>query len=109
MKNATWPVAAGSLLAGFGVAEATGVRALGGVVLVAGASWCALRWRQSAGGARTVALLLVYLGTFVGAHLHVMRDTVGPWPTVLIAAAVTGFAVWALADAAVGRSAAATA
>ena len=109
MKNATWPVAAGSLLVGFGVAEATGVRALGGVVLVAGAGWCALRWRHSAGSARTAALLLVYLGTFVGAHLHVMRDTVGPWPTVLIAAAVTGLAVWALADAAVGRSASATA
>jgi hypothetical protein len=96
MRNATWPVAAGSLLAGFGVAQATGVRALGGIVLVAGAGWCAQRWRHSAGTGRTVALLLVYVGAFIGAH--VIADAVGAWPAVLIAAAVTGLAVWALAD-----------
>jgi hypothetical protein len=107
MRNATWPVAAGSLLAGFGVAQATGVRALGGNVLVAGAGWCAQRWRHSAGPARTATLLLVYVGAFVGAH--VIADPVGAWPAVLIAAGVTGLAVWALADAAVARSAGATA
>jgi hypothetical protein len=107
MRNATWPVAAGSLLAGFGLAQATGVRALGGVVLIAGAGWCALRWRHTAGPARTGALLLVYIGAFVGAH--VIADPVGAWPAVLIAASVTGLAVWAVADAAVARSAGATA
>lgn len=107
MRYATWPVAAGSLLLGFGVAEATGVRALGGIVLVAGAGWCALRWRNNAGTARTAALLLVYVGAFIGAH--VIADGVGAWPAVLIAAAVTGLAVWALADAAAARSAGATA
>jgi hypothetical protein len=107
MRNATWPVAAGSLLAGFGLAQATGVRALGGVVLVAGAGWCALRWRQSAGPARTAALLGVYLASFVGAH--VIADPVGAWPAVLIAAGVTGLAVWVMADAAVARRAGATA
>jgi hypothetical protein len=107
MRNATWPVAAGSLLVGFGVAEATGVRPLGGVVLVAGAGWCALRWRRRAGPGRTAALLLVYLASFAGAH--VIGDAVGAWPAVLIAAGVTGLAVWAVADAAVARSAGATA
>jgi hypothetical protein len=107
MRYATWPVAAGSLLVGFGVAQATGVRALGGIVLVAGAGWCALRWRHTAGPARTAALLLVYVGAFIGAH--VIADGVGAWPAVLIAAAVTGLAAWALADAAVARSAGATA
>ncbi len=107
MTSVTWPVAASSLLAGFGVAEATGVRALGGIVLVAGAGWCALRWHRSAGNARTAALLLVYLGAFAGAH--VIADPVGAWPAVLIAAAVTGAAVWAVADAAPARSAGATA
>ena len=48
----TWPVAAGSLLIGFGVAQATGIRPLGGLVLVAGAAWCTVRWRRSAGAAR---------------------------------------------------------
>jgi hypothetical protein len=107
MRNTTWPVAAGSLLLGFGVAEATGVRAIGGIVLVAGAGWCALRWRRRAGPARTGGLLLVYLASFVGAH--VIADPVGAWPAVLIAASVTGLAVWAVADTAMARSAGATA
>ncbi|MEA2154284.1 MAG: hypothetical protein QOE11_424 [Solirubrobacteraceae bacterium] len=107
MRNATWPVAAGSLLLGFGVAQATGVRPLGGIVLIAGAGWCALRWRRSAGTGRTAALLLVYLGAFIGAH--VIADPVGAWPAVLIAAGLTGLAVWAVADSAVTRQTGATA
>jgi hypothetical protein len=107
MRNATWPVAAGSLLVGFGVAQASGIRALGGVVLVAGAGWCALRWRRSAGAGRTAALLLVYVGAFAGSH--VIADAVGAWPAVLLAAGVTGLAAWALADAAVAPAGGATA
>jgi hypothetical protein len=107
MRHATWPVAAGSLLLGFAVAQATGVRALGGLVLVAGAGWCAARWLRSAGAARTVALLVVFLGAFVGAH--VAADVVGAWPAVLLAAALAGLAAWALADAADTRAGASTA
>jgi hypothetical protein len=102
MRNATWPVAAGSLLLGFGVAQASGVRALGGVVLAAGAGWCALRWRRSVGPSRTAALLLVYVGAFAGSH--VIAGTVGTWPAVLLAAGVAGLAAWALADAAVAHA-----
>ena len=104
MRTATWPVAAGSLLLGFAVAQATGVRALGGIVLVLGAAWCAARWQRSAGPGRTAALLVVYVGSFVGSHL--IADAVGAWPAVLIAAALTGLAAWALADAAVTRASA---
>ncbi len=102
MRTATWPVAAGSLLLGFGVAEATGVRALGGIVLILGAGWCATRWQRGAGPARTAALLLVYIGAFAGSHL--IADAVGAWPAVFIAAGVTGLAAWALADAAMTRA-----
>ena len=102
MRNATWPVAAGSLVLGFGVAQASGVRALGGVVLAAGAGWCALRWRRSAGTGRTAALVLVYVGAFAGSH--VIAGTVGAWPAVLLAAGVTGVAAWALADAAAAHA-----
>ena len=97
MRNATWPVAAGSLLAGFGVAQATGV----------GAGWCATRWRSRVGTGRTVALLIVYLVAFIGAH--VIADPVGAWPAVLIVASITGLAVWAVADAALARGAGAAA
>ena len=102
MRNATWPVAAGSLVLGFGVAQASGVRALGGVVLVVGAGWCALHWRRSVGPSRTAALLLVYGGAFAGAH--VIADSVGTWPAVLLAAGVAGLAAWVLADATVAHA-----
>ncbi len=97
----TWPVASGSLLLGFAVAQATGVRPLGGVVLVAGCGWCAVRWLRTAGRGRTAALVAIYLGAF--ALSHVVAGAVGTWPGVLLAAAVAGAAAYALADAPAGR------
>jgi hypothetical protein len=96
MSEMTWPVASGSLLLGFGVAQASGVRPLGGLVLIAAAGWCAMRWRRTAGTGRTAALLVVYFAAFAGSH--VIADTVGAWGAVLIAAAIVGLAAWALAD-----------
>jgi hypothetical protein len=40
----TAPVAAGSLIAGYAVAVASGSRPLGGVVLLAGGLWCVREW-----------------------------------------------------------------
>lgn len=94
----TWPIAAGSLVAGFAVAQATGVRPLGGLVLLAGAGWCARRWLPQVGAARTALLLGVYLGMFVLSH--VISDPVGTWPAVAIVAAVTGLSAYVVADAA---------
>ena len=96
----TWPVASGSLLLGFAIAQATGIRPLGGIVLIAGCGWCALRWLRGAGAARTAVLVAVYAGAFVLSH--VIADSLGAWPSVLLAAAVTGLAVYVLADAASG-------
>jgi hypothetical protein len=93
----TWPVAAGSLILGFGVAEITGVRPLGGLVLLAGAGWCALRWRREAGSGRAAALVAVYALMFAGSHA--LAGALGAWPSVLLAAAVMGAAAWSLADA----------
>jgi hypothetical protein len=101
----TWPVASGSLVAGFAVAQASGVRPLGGVVLAAGAGWCALRWRRTVGLARTAALVGVYLAAFVASHL--IADTVGTWPAVFIVAAVTGLAALLGADLPAARGASA--
>lgn len=102
----TWPVASGSLLLGFAVAQATGVRPLGGVVLAAGAGWCALRWRRTVTTARTVALVGVYLAAFAGSH--VVADTVGTWPAVLLAAALVGLAALLVADIPASRGAVAS-
>ncbi|HEV2060936.1 MAG TPA: hypothetical protein VGR11_16420 [Solirubrobacteraceae bacterium] len=100
----TWPVASGSLLLGFAVAQLTGVRPLGGIVLVAGCGWCALRWLRGGGRgryARTAALVILYVGGF--AVSHVIADTLGAWPSVLLVAAVVGAATYALADSALSR------
>lgn len=94
----TWPVASGSLLLGFAVAQATGVRPLGGVVLIAGCGWCALRWLRTAGAARTVTLVCIYVASF--AVSHVVADALSAWPSVLLAAAITGIAAYVLADSA---------
>jgi len=92
----TWPVAAGSLVLGFGVAQATGVRPLGGVVLLAGAAWCALRWRERAGTGVAVALVALYVAAFVASHL--VADVLGTWGAVAFVAALVALAAWALAD-----------
>ncbi len=93
----TWPVASGSLLLGFAVAQLTGVRALGGIVLVAGCAWCALRWLR-VGRPRTAVLVIVYVGAFILSH--VIADTLGAWPSVLLMGAAVGAAAYGLADAA---------
>ncbi|QEC47310.1 hypothetical protein FSW04_06730 [Baekduia soli] len=98
----TWPVAAGSLVAGFAVAQATGVRPLGGIVLVAGAGWCARHWQARVGTGRTVGLLGLYLAVFAGSHG--LAHAIGAWPSVAVAAAVMAAGAIALADAPSGAS-----
>lgn len=92
----TWPVAAGSLLLGFAVAQATGVRPLGGLVLFAGALWCGLRWRTTRGLPIAVGLAVLYLLAFAGSHP--LGDAIGSWPAVVVVAAATGAASWAFGD-----------
>jgi hypothetical protein len=92
----TAPVAAASLVLGFAVAQATGVRPLGGVVLVVAAGWCALHWRRRAGTGRAVALVALYFAAFVASHL--IADVAGTWPAVLLVAAVVGGAAWLAVD-----------
>ena len=92
----TWPVASGSLVAGFAVAQATGVRPLGGIVLAAGAGWCAVRWRRTVGIARTAGLVGLYLVAFVASHL--IADTLGTWGAVFLVAAIIGLAAFLVAD-----------
>ena len=100
----TWPVASGSLVIGFAVAQATGVRPLGGIVLALGAGWCAMHWRRRLGIARTAGLVGLYLALFVLSH--VISDVVGTWPAVFLVAAVMGIAALLVADAPASRGAA---
>ena len=92
----TWPVASGSLLLGFAVAETTGIRPLGGIVLLVACAWCGLRWLHAAGMARAALLVVLYAGAFVVSHI--VADTLGAWPSVVLTAAVVGTAAYVLAD-----------
>ena len=92
----TAPVAAGSLIAGYTVARASGVRQLGALPLALGAGWCARRWRRAAGTPVAAALLSIYVGAFGGSHP--LAKKIGAWPSVLTVAAVSAGASWALSD-----------
>jgi thiol:disulfide interchange protein len=90
-------VAAASLLLGFAVADVTGVRALGGVVLLAAAAWLYLRWREQAGPAAAAGLLATYGVLFAVSHL--LGRAIGAWPAVIVVAVAAGAAAWVVADA----------
>lgn len=92
----TWAVAGGSLLIGFGVADLTGVRPLGGIVLFLAALWCGLRWRREQGLAVAIALVAVYLAAFVLSHP--LGKAIGSWPAVLVVSAFVAAIAWARVD-----------
>ena len=93
----TAAIAAGSLVAGYGVAAGSGSRPLGGLVLVAGGLYCARVWARRDGPRTAVALTGVGLLAF--ALSHVIAREIGAWPSVLTVAAATGAVVWVRSDA----------
>lgn len=88
-------IAAASLVAGYAVARATGIRPLGGVVLAAGGIAAGSRWVK-VGVAQTVGLSALYLGAF-GAS-HPLAKKIGAWPSVLTVAGITGVVSHVVAD-----------
>lgn len=92
----TAPTVAVGLIAGFGVAEVTDVRALGGVVLAGAGIAAGLAWLKRDGAPTTVALSAVYLGGFAGSH--VLAKDIGAWPSVFAVSAVSAVASYALSD-----------
>jgi hypothetical protein len=84
--------AAACLPLGFGVAAATGVRPLGGLVLLV-LALLAGRW-SGHGIARQAAWYVVVLACFVASHL--LADTTGAWGAVAIVTAVASAAYVAI-------------
>lgn len=76
--------AAATFLLGFGVAELTGVRALGGFVLFAGGVWCARIALPLVGAGPTAALGGIALALFVLSHP--LGHAIGAWPAVIVSA-----------------------
>lgn len=92
----TAPIVVLGLVAGFGVADATGVRALGGLVLVAAGIIAGLTWLQRDGGRTTGVLSAIYLLAFVGSHLLALA--IGAWPAVFAVSAVSAAAAYSMSD-----------
>ena len=92
----SWLLAGGSLAVGFLLAEATGVRAVGGVVLLAAVGWCWLLWHRRRGVQVAVGLTAVYVAAF--ALSHVVAGAIGAVPAVLLVASVVAVVTYAVAD-----------
>jgi hypothetical protein len=84
------------LAVGFGVAQATGVRALGGAVFALGGLAAAWLWVQRRGWPVALGLGALYVGAFVLAHVLALGVGLPSWlavSLVTIAAAGVTFAV----------------
>jgi hypothetical protein len=93
----TAPIAATGLVAGFGVAVASGSRPLGGVVLAGCGLACIAVWLRRDG--RRVTIQLTAAGLFAFALSHVLGLVIGAWPSVIVVAAATAALCWRLSDA----------
>jgi hypothetical protein len=92
----TAPIAAAGLIAGYGVAVATGSRPLGGLVLALCGLVCIGIWLRRDGQRVAILLTLAGLGAFVLSH--VVALAIGAWPAVVLAAAVTFAVCWPVSD-----------
>jgi hypothetical protein len=84
------------LAAGFGIAQSTGIRALGGAVFALGGLAAAWLWVQRRGWAVALGLGALYVGAFVLAHVLALGVGMAAWLAVglvTIAAAGVTFAV----------------
>ena len=93
---ATAPIAAAGLIAGYGVAVASGSRPLGGLVLAACGLVCVAIWLARDG--RRTAAVLAATGVLAFAVSHVLGLLIGSWPAVLVVAAATALTCWRVSD-----------
>lgn len=80
-------IASVALILAFVVAQATGQRWLGGVLLVVAAVWCGLQWKASSGAWRALAAVAVYGVAF--AVSHPLSGLIGAWPSVIAVSAAS--------------------
>jgi hypothetical protein len=95
-RVATAPIAAVGLIAGFGVAAASGSRPLGGLVLAICGLTCIAIWLRRDG--RRTAAMLTLAGLIAFGVSHVLGVVVGAWPAVLLVAAATAALCWRVSD-----------
>ncbi|CCH86722.1 conserved membrane protein of unknown function [Modestobacter italicus] len=86
------------LAAGFGIAQGTGVRALGGVVFAAGGLAAGWLWYHRRGAAVAAGLGVAYVAAFVGAHVLALGVGWPAWLAVGVVTAAASALAWAVAD-----------
>jgi len=92
----TSALSAAGLIAGFAVAQASGSRTLGGIVLAAFGLTCICVWLRR--DDRRTAIRLTIVGLFAFALSHLLGLVVGAWPAVIAVSAVTASACWRYSD-----------
>ncbi|MGY1602444.1 hypothetical protein [Geodermatophilus sp. SYSU D00815] len=86
------------LAAGFGVAQGTGVRALGGALLAVCGVGAAALWVRRRGWAVAAGLGLLYLGAFVLAHVLALGVGLNSWLAVALVTITAAGVTYAVAD-----------
>jgi hypothetical protein len=86
------------LAAGFGVAQATGVRALGGALFFGAGLGAAWLWAERRGWAVTLGLGALYIGAFVLAHVLALGVGMASWLAVALVTLVATGVTYAVAD-----------
>jgi hypothetical protein len=86
------------LAAGFGIAQATGVRALGGAVFAVGGLAAAWLWVQRRGWAVALGLGALYVGAFVLAHVLALGAGFPAWLAVSLVTIAAAGATYGVAD-----------
>ena len=94
MRTVTAAVSGLVLIVGFGVAQSTDNRSLGGVILVLGAIYCAIQWWRCAGALPALLSVGIFVVAFVVSHP--LGKVIGSWPSVMLVALVAGASAYAL-------------
>jgi hypothetical protein len=87
------------LAAGFGIAQGTGIRALGGAVFVGAGLGAAWLWHRRRGTAVALGLGALYVAAFVLAHILALGVGLPPWLAVSLVTLAAAGVTFGVADA----------
>ena len=87
------------LAAGFGIAQGTGIRALGGAVFAAAGLAAGYLWLRRRGPGTAVALAALYVGAFVLAHVLALGVGLPAWLAVSLVTLTAAGVTYGVADA----------
>jgi hypothetical protein len=86
------------LAAGFGIAQGTGIRALGGAVFAAAGLAAGVLWLRRRGPATAIALAALYVAAFVLAHVLAIGIGLPAWLAVSLVTLASAGVTFAVAD-----------